>query len=276
MKIFGEKIQSQIEEKIMELINSREDIIDNRMVSSQRAFNDELNGVLNDITSPRAVGNAIQDIIHDGFSNCVPENIFKEECNKPFCKINGLSFIDRKDNHYDVEIKIHNVDLNFHERLYKLPYPFRKIDDNWKDGRMQLTVEQLTRFFQDRNNYFVVLLLAYEIIGRKIIAKKCHFIPIEHININSFTILAQDDFVISNSIFIDTKQTRKGWMISLYNKLLETYRGLIDDGYDDMKYKAKNHEWYHRSAYSMDEKRDKIELLKKIKRNWETSKNVKE
>ena len=275
MKIFDEQTQSKVEEKIVDLINSQDDIIDNRRIYTQRALNDELSGVLNDITSPRAVGNAIQDIIEEGFSKCLPEDFFNKY-KEPFCKINGLSFIDKNDNQYDVEIKIHNVDLDFHERLYKLPYPFRKIDDNWKGGRMQLTVEQLTKFYQDENNYFVILLLAYEIIGRKIIAKRCHFIPIEHVDINSIKILANDDFVISNSVFINNKQTRKKWMISLCDKLLESSNKLIDDGYDDMKYKAKHHEWYHHSAYGIDENHDKIEFLKKIKRDWESLKNVNE
>lgn len=89
------------------------------------------------------------------------------------------------------------------------------------------SVERLTRFYEDDNNYFVVLTVAYNIIGTKVKVETVHFVPIEFLSWECLTIGAlgwgQIQIANSNNIIVTPKNTRKKWMLEFCDIMLEFY-----------------------------------------------------
>ena len=237
----------------------------------------------NDITNPRAVGNVIQDIVETNFNKCIPEGILKEFntslvrrsiADIPFTEMGDIAFIDKDGKYYVVNIKIHNVDLKFHDAHQNMLC--RSTDDNWYSGRLRMTIEKLVRLYENSNNYFTILLIAYEIKDEKIIAKKCHFIPIEHLKMESLTILADNEIQIVNSnvISINPKQTRKMWMLALCDNRIEYFNKWIDKKNNGMKSDARNRRSYSypQVQETINKIRNSIEYFKKVKNHWECAK----
>ena len=115
-----------------------------------------------------------------------------------------LAFEDIKKNYYIIDIKTHNLDTKFN-----IP---------------NLTsVERLARFYSEHNNYFVLLLVSYNIMNEKLLFNKCNFIPIEYLDWSCLTLgaLGWGQIQISNSniINIEQKNTRKKWMLQLCDAL---------------------------------------------------------
>ena len=143
-QIFGTKIQNEIEGGVISLINGKE----NFMSAST-------------INSPRAIGDAIQKLLEVEFKVLVPKSILKKY-DSSFARrsMADFAFTDVDGFYYVVDNKTHNLNTAFN-----MP---------------NLTsVERLTRFYEDDQNYFSLLIISYKIKGEQVGVKDCHFIPIE-------------------------------------------------------------------------------------------------
>ena len=119
-----------------------------------------------------------------------------------------LAFYDADGFYYIVDVKTHRLDTKFN-----MP---------------NLTsVERLARFYEDDKNYFVILLIAYNLEGVRVTVNKVHFVPIEFLSWECLTIGAlgwgQIQIANSNKIVIIPRNSRKEWMIDLCDTLLEFY-----------------------------------------------------
>jgi len=89
------------------------------------------------------------------------------------------------------------------------------------------SVERLARFYEDDKNYFVLLLISYEVQGSQAVVKQARFTPIEFVGWDCLTIgaLGWGQIQIANSRFVTIKPTysRRAWMIELCNRLFEFY-----------------------------------------------------
>ncbi|OAV66740.1 hypothetical protein Barb6_02526 [Bacteroidales bacterium Barb6] len=191
-KIFTQQMYSSIEECVIQTINSSYNIVND-----------------NSLKSPRAVGDAIQQLLEERFSSFLPQKLLKEY-NSAFARraMADFAFQDNDGFCYVVDNKTHNM-----ETAFNMP---------------NLTsVERLSRFYEDYHNYFTLLIVAYETSKSRINANYCHFLPIEHLSWSCLTIGAlgwgQIQIANSNNIIIDRAQTRKSWMLSLCDRLAEFY-----------------------------------------------------
>lgn len=190
-KIFYSNIYKEIEEKILEMMNS------------QRNFLTETSA-----SSPRAAGDAIQTIISDNFENILGDNCGEYSSTFARRAMADLAFSDKDRLYYVVDVKTHRIETHFN-----MP---------------NLTsVERLTRFYEDDNNYFVILNIAYNIDGTKINVKEVNFVPIEFLSWECLTIgaLGWGQIQIANSKFIKINPgySRKKWMLEFCDVMLDFY-----------------------------------------------------
>lgn len=190
--IFATTIQTEIENGVISLINDQKDFMSARTINS-----------------PRAVGDAIQKLLESEFDKIVPKNTLKD-FNSQFARrsMADFAFTDTDGFYYIIDNKTHNIDTAFN-----MP---------------NLTsVERLSRFYEDDQNYFTLLTVSYKVEGEHIGVKSCHFVPIEHLDWQCLTIGAlgwgQIQIANSNNIVINQKTTRKQWMLQLCNILSEFY-----------------------------------------------------
>lgn len=89
------------------------------------------------------------------------------------------------------------------------------------------SVERLTRFYEDDNNYFAILFIRYSVSGTQAQARQTRFIPIERLSWECLAIGAlgwgQIHIKDANHLAIDEQLTRKQWMLSLCDAMLEFY-----------------------------------------------------
>jgi len=89
------------------------------------------------------------------------------------------------------------------------------------------SVERPARFYEDDRNYFVVLLLRYEIEKVRMVVKDVTFVPIEFFDWDCLTIGAlgwgQIQIANSNFIKVNPQYSRKRWMIQLCDLLFDFY-----------------------------------------------------
>ena len=159
----------------------------------------------NTINSPRAVGDAVQGFLEEHISQCLPEKLVSK-INTSFARrsMADLAFEDMSGNYYVVDIKTHNLDTKFN-----MP---------------NLTsVERLARFYGDSKNYFTLLLVSYTIKGDQLQFTECLCIPIEYFDWQCLTLGAlgwgQIQIADSNNVHVNTKNTRKKWMLQLCDAL---------------------------------------------------------
>jgi hypothetical protein len=164
---------------------------------------------LNTAKSPRATGDAIQEILADNFATIVGEKVCGNY-SSDFARraMADLAFEDPDKLYYVVDVKTHRLSTKFN-----MP---------------NLTsVERLARFYEDDNNYFVLLMIAYDIQGIRAVIDKVTFVPIEFLSWDCLTIGAlgwgQIQIANSNEIMINPANTRKQWMLELCDTLLEFY-----------------------------------------------------
>lgn len=164
---------------------------------------------LRSLGSPRAVGDAIQELLETKFPNLLPKDILSEY-NASFARrsMADFAFEDKDGFYYVVDNKTHNLGTAFN-----MP---------------NLTsVERLSRFYEDDRNYFTLLMVAYRADSGNIVVENCHFLPIEHLSWKCLTIGAlgwgQIQIANSNRIIIDRKQSRKSWMLQLCDQLAHFY-----------------------------------------------------
>lgn len=159
--------------------------------------------------STRAVGDAIQDILTGDFPTIVGEDICAEYSSQ-FARraMADMAFNDPDGTYYVVDVKTHRLSTSFN-----MP---------------NLTsVERLARFYEDDSNYFVVLMVTYEIEDLRAVIENVTFAPIEFFAWECLTVGAlgwgQIQIANSNNISIRSGQSRRSWMIELCDTMLEFY-----------------------------------------------------
>jgi len=158
--------------------------------------------------SPRAVGDAIENVISDNFQDIIGG--IASEYSSSFARraMADLAFTDKDGFYYIVDVKTHRLDTKFN-----MP---------------NLTsVERLSRFYEDNKNYFVILKIDYRFDKTRLIIDNVTFVPIEFLDWGCLTIGAlgwgQIQIANANTVNIIPKNTRKNWMIELCDTLLEFY-----------------------------------------------------
>lgn len=158
-------------------------------------------------TSPRATGDAMQELLAENFESIVGKRGINYSTTFARRAMADLAFGDDKGFYYIIDVKTHRLDTHFN-----MP---------------NLTsMERLTRFYEDDKNYFVVLTIAYNIVGTHAQVEKVHFVPIEFLAWDCLTLgaLGWGQIQIANSNNISVKvQSRKKWMLELCDNLFEFY-----------------------------------------------------
>ena len=137
----------------------------------------------NTINSPRAVGDAVQGFLEEHISQCLPEKLVSK-INTSFARrsMADLAFEDMSGNYYVVDIKTHNLDTKFN-----MP----NLTSVERLARLQFT--------------------------------ECLCIPIEYFDWQCLTLGAlgwgQIQIADSNNVHVNTKNTRKKWMLQLCDAL---------------------------------------------------------
>jgi hypothetical protein len=190
-KIFYTDAYKKIETDIVRFVNSHKDFMSEATVSSTRA-----------------AGDAIQSILAENFDNLLGELCSNYSAEFARRAMADIAFTDRDGLYNIVDVKTHRLDTHFN-----MP---------------NLTsVERLTRFYEDDNNYFVVLTVAYAVKGTKVTVEKVHFVPIEFLSWECLTIGAlgwgQIQIANSNNIIVKPKYSRKKWMLEFCEVMLEFY-----------------------------------------------------
>lgn len=159
--------------------------------------------------STRAVGDAIQDILSDGFRSILgPEHCAKYSSKFARRAMADLAFEDNQGCYYVVDVKTHRLSTKFN-----MP---------------NLTsVERLSRFYEDDKNSFVVLMVAYDVENLQAVIERVIFVPIEFLGWDCLTIGAlgwgQIQIANSNVITINPQYSRKRWMLEFCDTMLEFY-----------------------------------------------------
>ncbi len=191
-QIFYSDKFGEVQEAIREFLNSQEDYL-----SASTA------------NSPRAVGDAIQDILGINLQQVLGEDICKNY-SSDFARraMADLAFEDDNGFYYVIDVKTHRLSTKFN-----MP---------------NLTsVERLTRFYESDKNVFAVLMVAYDIYGTRLEVERVTFAPIEFLGWNCLTIGAlgwgQIQIANSNLITLNPGYSRKQWMLELCDTLAEFY-----------------------------------------------------
>lgn len=159
--------------------------------------------------STRAVGDAIQGLLSDNFQSFLGQELCTKYSSQ-FARraMADLAFEDVDGYYYVVDVKTHRLSTKFN-----MP---------------NLTsVERLSRFYEDDKNYFVVLMVAYDIEDLRAVIERVTFVPIEFLGWDCLTIGAlgwgQIQIANSNRLTINPRYSRKSWMIEFCDTMLEFY-----------------------------------------------------
>lgn len=180
-----------VQERVRDLINSSPDFLSS-----------------NTAQSPRAAGDAIENIIAASFDQILGEHCGEYSSNFARRAMADLAFTDRDGLYYIVDVKTHRTDTRFN-----MP---------------NLTsVERLARFYEDDTNFFTVLLVKYAVEGMRAKVSEVTFVPIEFLGWDCLTIgaLGWGQIQIANSNFVSVNPdfSRKQWMLEFCDVMLEFY-----------------------------------------------------
>ncbi len=160
------------------------------------------------INSPRAVGDAIENILVENFGEILGN--LSKGYSAQFARraMADIAFADKDDFYYVVDVKTHRLDTQF-----SMP---------------NLTsVERLSRFYEDDNNYFTILKTDYRAEDLKVIVDKVTFVPIEFLSWNCLTLGAlgwgQIQIANANVVTVLPGNKRKNWMLDMCANLLDFY-----------------------------------------------------
>lgn len=191
-KLFHDGDYAQIADRIKQFLNGHRDFLSGSTVNSTRA-----------------TGDAIQDILSENFESLLTEQWCKDYSSQ-FARraMADLAFNDHDGLYYVVDVKTHRLSTKFN-----MP---------------NLTsVERLARFYEDDSNYFVVLLISYDVAGYGVRIEEVTFVPIEFLGWDCLTVGAlgwgQIQIANSNVINVNDSYSRRTWMIELCDTLLEFY-----------------------------------------------------
>jgi hypothetical protein len=191
-QIFYSDKFGEVQQAIREFLNSQEDYLSASTVNS-----------------PRAVGDAIQDILGINLQQVLGEEICKNySANFARRAMADLAFEDDDGFYYVIDVKTHRLSTKFN-----MP---------------NLTsVERLTRFYESDKNVFAVLMVAYDVEGTRVEVERVTFAPIEFLGWDCLTIGAlgwgQIQIANSNVITVNPGYSRKQWMLELCDTLAEFY-----------------------------------------------------
>jgi hypothetical protein len=191
-QIFYSDKFGEVQQAIREFLNSQEDYLSASTVNS-----------------PRAVGDAIQDILGINLQQVLGEEICKNySANFARRAMADLAFEDDDGFYYVIDVKTHRLSTKFN-----MP---------------NLTsVERLTRFYESDKNVFAVLMVAYDVEGTRVEVERVTFAPIEFLGWDCLTIGAlgwgQIQIANSNVITMNSGYSRKQWMLELCDTLAEFY-----------------------------------------------------
>jgi hypothetical protein len=160
------------------------------------------------LNSPRAVGDALQEIVAENFQKLTKNVCVDFSANFARRAMADFAFHDHGGNHYVVDVKTHREDTKFN-----MP---------------NLTsVERLARFYEEDKNYFCLLLIKYKINNEQLDVTEVAFVPIEKLDWKCLTIGAlgwgQIQIANSNKIVLNRTISRKKWMIRLCEVMMEFY-----------------------------------------------------
>jgi len=143
-KIFYSDQYEAIEERIKTFLNEQEAFLSGSTVNS-----------------PRAVGDAIQDILSDNLQGILGEQLCAKYSSE-FARraMADLAFEDCDGFYNVVDVKTHRLSTKFN-----MPN--------------LISVERLARFYEDDRNYFVILMVSYDVDGLKAIIEQVKFVSIE-------------------------------------------------------------------------------------------------
>lgn len=213
-EIFYTTAYKKIEKKISSFLNGYPDFLSEDTVSSTRA-----------------TGDAIQHILEENFEGILGNSCKDYSASFARRAMADLAFTDQKELYYVVDVKTHRLETRFN-----MP---------------NLTsVERLARFYEDDKNYYVVLMVAYNVVsGVRIHIERVHFIPIEFLSWDCLTIGAlgwgQIQIANANKIAINQSYSRRKWMLELCDVLFDFY------------------------PREVEKIRHRIEYFKNVKRRWE-------
>jgi hypothetical protein len=161
------------------------------------------------LSSPRAVGDAVQDYLAEiGLCSVLASYGVNVESEFSRRAMEDMAFKDPKGKYYAVDVKTHNLDTDFN-----MPN--------------LISVKRLATFYKnDDNNHFCILIVEYKISGDKIDYKNCYFKSIESFNWSCLTLgaLGWGQIQIANANRLDFNNcTRKAWMLKLCDKLEAFY-----------------------------------------------------
>lgn len=158
--------------------------------------------------STRAAGDAIEELIADTFDTFLGD--WCKEYSSTFARraMADVAFKDKEDFYCVVDVKTHREDTKFN-----MP---------------NLTsVERLSRFYEDDKNIFALIMVRYKLEGNRVTVTEVNFGPIEFLDWDCLTVGAlgwgQIQIANSNRILVNHGYSRKQWMLSLCETLLDFY-----------------------------------------------------
>ena len=181
-------------------------------------------------SSTRAVGDAIQALVADKFDSLLGD--WCSEYSSTFARraMADIAFKDKEGFYCIVDVKTHREDTKFN-----MP---------------NLTsVERLSRFYEDDSNIFSLLMVRYALTDNQVIVTNVHFEPIEFLSWDCLTIGAlgwgQIQIANSNHIVVNEGYSRKEWMLSLCNIMMEFYPKEIGKIHERMERFTEIKSWWH-------------------------------
>lgn len=163
----------------------------------------------NTAKSTRAAGDAIQDILAEHCEAILGKDVCSTY-SASFARrsMADLAFEDIDGSYYVVDVKTHRESTKFN-----MPN--------------LMSVERLARFYEDARNYFVILMVTYDVVGVRAVVSKVSFVPIEFLGWDCLTIGAlgwgQIQIANSNIVSVNPGYARKRWMLELCDTLMEFY-----------------------------------------------------
>jgi len=162
----------------------------------------------NTARSPRAAGDAIEDIVGRSFDQILGPVCSEYSSDFARRAMADVAFKDVDGLYYIVDVKTHREDTKFN-----MP---------------NLTsVERLSRLYEDDSNFFTILMISYSVAGNTAKVSEVRFVPIEFLGWDCLTIgaLGWGQIQIANSNFITVRPgySRKQWMLEFCDVMLEFY-----------------------------------------------------
>lgn len=158
--------------------------------------------------STRAAGDAIEGIIAEKFDSLLGD--WCKEYSSSFARraMADIAFKDKEDFYCVVDVKSHR--------------------ENTKFNMPNLTsVQRLSRFYEDDKNVFSLIMVKYTLDGNRVLVTEVIFVPIEFLDWDCLTVGAlgwgQIQIANSNRIIVKDGFSRKQWMLTLCDTMLEFY-----------------------------------------------------